>query len=123
MRVVIMENTLENLRILTECIHALLPNALVKGFTDGDKATAWCNQHSSEVELFFGNWWGIFEEYQSPEGSAVLHNVIWKQKPKAILIGDEERFRKWSLKNGADGFLLRPATVPKLRDLLEIIDI
>ena len=123
MRVVIMENTLENLRLLTECIHELLPNALVKGFTDGNEATEWCGSHSSEIELFFGNWLGTLEDYHSPEGSAILSNVQWKHKPKSVLIGNEERFKGWSIKNGADGYMLRPVTVDKLRNILEEIDV
>lgn len=61
MRVAVMENNRWNLMVLTSAIHKLLPQALVKGFTDGNAALAWCSEHSSEVDLFFGNWWSAEE--------------------------------------------------------------
>lgn len=121
-RVAIMENTTDNLQRLTEYIHDLLPNALVKGFTDGNAAKDWCAAHSGDVDLFIGNWWGETDEPHGPEGVSVMNWVPWKRRPNVVYIGDRESFREWSEKYGADGYILRPATVVKLRDILERMD-
>lgn len=122
MRVVIVENTDENLKALRDCIHALLPNALVKGFTNGNDAEIWCNNHSAEIDLYFGNWWGTLEEYDTPEGSAVWKYINWEKKPLVICVGDEVQFSRWSIADGADAFIMRPITIENLRDLLEKFD-
>ena len=123
MRVVVMENTEENLLCVKNCLHQLLPNGIVKGFTDGNQAKNWCEEHSDEVELFIGNWWGAEEMTNGPEGANIAAIVKWQRKPKVILCGDEEMFRAWSEKSGAVDYLLRPITIEKLRDTLEAMDI
>lgn len=123
MRVVIVENTDKNMTVLKKCIHSLLPNALVKGFTDGNEAEKWCDEHNDDIDLYFGNWWGTTEEFDTPEGSAVWKYVDWQKKPIVICTGDEEQFKKWSIENGADGFIHRPVTLENLRDTLEELDI
>ncbi len=123
MRVAVMENTEQNLRSIKSCLHLLLPSGIVKGFTDGNAAKSWCETHSGEVDLFIGNWWGSEEKTNGPEGANIISIVKWKRQPKVILCGDEEMFRVWSKKCGADGFLLRPITVENLRDVLEEVDV
>lgn len=119
MRVAVMENTEENLQNIKNCLHLLIPCGVVKGFTDGKAAKDWCEAHSGEIDLFIGNWWSFEEKTNGPEGANIISIVKWKKKPKIILCGDEEMFRNWSKKEKADGFLLRPITVEKLRDILE----
>ncbi|MCQ2509778.1 MAG: hypothetical protein MJ116_04880 [Lachnospiraceae bacterium] len=123
MRVVIMENTTWNLHELTTSIHQLLPKAPVKGFTDGNAALAWCLDHTSDVDLFLGNWWEEDEETCGPEGANIATLVPWRKRPQVILYADKEVFRKWSIQDGANAFLLRPVTLPKLRETLEQMDI
>lgn len=123
MRVVVVENTAENLEELKNSVHNLLANALVKGFTNGEEAEEWCEKHSGEVDIYFGNWWGTMEEYDSSEGSAVWKYVQWKRKPVVICTGDEEQFESWSIREGADAFIKRPVTTEKLRDVLEELDV
>ncbi|MCQ2515130.1 MAG: hypothetical protein MJ089_08625 [Ruminococcus sp.] len=122
MRIVIVENTEDNLQALKNTVHTLLPNALVKGFTKGDEAEEWCNSHSSEVEIYFGNWWGTDEEFDTPEGSTVWKYVDWQKKPLVICTGDEAQFEKWSIRDGADSYISRPVTTEKLRDTLESLN-
>lgn len=123
MRIVVMENTEQNLKSIKNCLHLLLPSGIVKGFTDGNEAKNWCEMHSDEVDLFIGNWWSMQEESNGPEGANIASIVKWKRKPKVILCGDDEMFRCWSKKDSADGFILRPITAEKLRDVLEEVDI
>lgn len=123
MRVAVMENNRWNLMVLTSAIHKLLPQALVKGFTDGNAALAWCSEHSSEVDLFFGNWWSAEETACGPEGANIISLVAWKKRPQVVLCAGDEMFRRWSYQEGADGFLLRPVTVPQLRQTLEGLEI
>lgn len=123
MRVVVVENTDKNLIQLTDSIHALLPNALVKGFTNGELAEKWCDEHSADVDIFFGNWFGTKEDYETPEGSNVWKYVKWQKKPLVICTGDEEIFSSWTQREGGDSYINRPVTVQKLRDVLEKFDV
>ena len=123
MRVVVMENTEQNLQNIKNCLHQLLPNGIVKGFTDGNLAKCWCEGHNDEVDLFIGNWWGSEESTKGPEGANVVSLVKWGRSPKVVLCGEDEVFRKWSKNSGAGAYILRPITVEKLRDALEKIDI
>lgn len=122
MRVAVMENTEQNLQNIKACLHLLLSNGIVKGFTDGNAAKCWCEAHSNEVDLFIGNWWGEDEEAKGPEGANVASLVKWQRMPKIILCADDEIFRSWSEREKADGFILRPITVEKLRNVLEEVD-
>lgn len=123
MRVAVMENTEQNLQSIKDSLHLLMPYSLVKGFIDGNAAKDWCEEHSGEIDLFIGNWWGSEEIANGPEGANIASIVKWKKRPKVILCGDEEMFHSWSKKAGADSFLLRPITVGKLRDILETLGV
>lgn len=114
-----MENNEPNLKQLTDVINTINPACKIKGFTNGNEALAWCNENAFLVDLFIGNWWGIDEEYDSPEGANVFQLVKWYKKPKEILIADETMFEKWSYKDGAIGFIQRPVTGEKMREIWE----
>ncbi len=122
MRVAIMENTQANLMVLISCIHKLIPEAVVTGFTNGNDALLWCQDHSSEIDLFLGNWWGIEEQICGPEGANIASAVCWEKKPGIILCAEEEIFRKWSFQAGANAFLLRPVTMTKLQKALKSLE-
>ena len=119
MRVVIVENNVPNLNRLTDIIKILEPNAKVKGFVNGNEAIEWCNENAFCIDLFIGNWWGVDEEYNSPEGANVYNLVKWFKKPKKILVADEEMFEQWAYNDGAIGFIQRPVTTDKLKRILE----
>ncbi|MCQ2508002.1 MAG: hypothetical protein MJ097_04335 [Dorea sp.] len=123
MRVAIMENNHSNLMSLISLIHKLLPEAMVTGFTNGNDALHWCEDHASDIDLFLGNWWGSDELVCGPEGANIARLVIWEKQPKIILYAGEEMFRKWSMREGANAFLLRPITTTTLREALETLDI
>lgn len=71
------------------------------------------------IDLFIGNWWGVDEEYDSPEGANVCHLVKWFRKPKKILVADDQMFEQWAYNDGAIGFIQRPVTTDKLKRILE----
>ena len=119
MRVVIVENNVPNLNRLTDIIKALEPNAKVKGFVNGNEAIEWCNENAFCIDLFIGNWWGVDEEYNSPEGANVYNLVKWFKKPKKILVADDQMFEQWAYNDGAIGFIQRPVTTDKLKRILE----
>ena len=119
MRVVIVENNVQNLNRLTDIIKTLEPNAKIKGFVNGNEAIEWCNENAFCVDLFIGNWWGVDEEYNSPEGANVFNLVKWFKKPKKILLADDQMFEKWAYNDGAIGFIKRPVTTDKLKRILE----
>lgn len=121
LRVVILENTASNLQRLTDIIKEVAPDAIIKGFTEGNAALAWCNENAFCVDVFIGNWWGTSEESKSPEGANVYHMVNWCRKPRRFLIADEPMFERWSYRDGADGFIQRPATKETLQKLFEKI--
>ena len=117
LRVVIIENTAENLERLANIIREIEPNARVTGFTDGEKALKWCTENAFSVDVFIGNWWGTEEAATSPEGANVYKLVRWYKKPAKILIADEPMFEKWSYQDGAIGFIRRPATMEKVQEI------
>lgn len=119
MRVVIVENSTQNLKALTDIIKSIQPNAIIKGFTDGNEATNWCNENSFCVDLFIGNWWGTNEEFSTPEGANVFNLVKWYKKPKKILVADEIMFERLSYNDDAIGFVQRPATKEKIEKILK----
>lgn len=102
MRVVIVENNVQNLNILTDIIKTLEPNAKVKGFVNGNEAIEWCNENAFCVDLFIGNWWGVDEEYNSPEGANVFNLVKWFKKPKKILVTIRIHGAEADIHTGAD---------------------
>ena len=123
MQVTIMENNAMNLLILTLEIRRLYPEASVKGFTDGFEALNWCREHSSEIDLFIGNWWGENESFCGPEGANIISMVSWKKRPGIILCADDESFRSWSYKEGASAFLLRPVTLEAMKETMKSLKI
>lgn len=116
---VIVENNIENLEHLTNIVKVIYPRARIKGFVDGDEAISWCNQNAFSIDWYIGNWCGTNEECNSPEGANVFHLVNWYKEPKKILIAEEPMFEKWSYEDGAAGFILRPATMEKVKEIFD----
>lgn len=119
MNVVIMENNSVNTARIFLGVLNRYPEARVTCFNDGEDALAWCQRHSDEIDLFFGNWWNVDEEPHGPEGANIAAMVQWQKKPKIILCGESEMFRPWSKSCGADGFLLRPVNQKVLQGVLD----
>lgn len=118
---VIMENSSANLSRLRDEVLTIYPEARIKAFTDGDQAFAWCENHSSDIDLFFGNWWNDVEEPHGMEGANIAFAVHWLRKPTVILCGEGEIFRSWSEQGGADAYLPRPITQKLLRQTLKAL--
>lgn len=118
MRIVIIENNDENLMELIDVVKEIEPKSIIKGFTDGNEAIKWCNDNSFCIDLFIGNWWGINDKNDSPEGANVFDIVKWYKRPKKILVGENSMFEKWTSGEGEAGYISRPVTIEKMNKLL-----
>lgn len=113
MKILAIESSLDDLKLLESCLAANIPDAEIHGFVNGDLAWEWCK--NNQIDVVFASFASPDEEIDGAEGAEIARRLHDEgQCRNMVLCANEQFFSLDAWNMDASFFYLKPATNKKI---------